>query len=646
MGICILLGALAGHVVWGLLATAGGFTSLYVHNEPYAQRSLKLAVVGVALAASFALGTVSAAHIWSMAVVLGLVSMAAMFFAGAYRLPPPGGYFFILVCALGTGLPVDPAAAPLRFGLAMLGSMVAWAISMAGWTRHPHRPEITALANAFREVAAFLAASSHIDAAKHNAAVALQASEAAVSAAREVRWRHPGTSYRLFLLHEKAKELFLAGIHIMAEGSRGSHPARAGLALTTLQLVDAIGDAQRARQITVPTSVEETPAQQKAYRVMNEAVAIATVPPSQYTPLYKAEKPRIRDVLRGAVARPSAVMPAVLRMGIVVTAATVIAHLFGDPRPYWVPLTCASILQGATTVATVQRSVQRAIGTVIGLGIGVAILSLHPNIWAMTLALMVCQWLAELFIVRNYGLAMVVITPLPLILAEASYPSLQVTALAGARLENTILGCVIGILGALLLWRRASSTRLPQLVIDAIRLEGRVLDASMARTATGGMKAMEGTGTEETGTDAASLLKLERALQATLLNIRVTYDAVVSEIPLPKPAPQTLWPVVAYAVRLGYSVLAVAKHETDGLESPVATFGTGPAHQSLSAPRLVNAKPFNELAKALEDGHPLPKLMLPDVSGFSTIRYDWTMLQETLQSLLLAGYQEFSRVKR
>ncbi|MDQ0189026.1 FUSC family protein [Alicyclobacillus cycloheptanicus] len=303
MGICMLAGAVLGHVEWGMLATTGGFASLYVHNESYRVRAWKLPLVTLGLAASLGLATLFAGHLWTLTCTLVLVSMAGTLVAGVLRLPPPGGYFFVLVCALGTGLPVAPGQVGLRVGLSLVGGAIAWLIAMAA---------------------------------------------------------------------------------CLLSSLRGLEP----------------------------------PVQAPAARAP------------------------VRSVL-----------PAVLRIGVGVLVATAIAAWLGNPRPYWVPLTCASVLQGATMVATMHRTIQRAAGTALGVLVAGAILALHPPVWCLIVCLMAFQCIAEIMIVRNYGLAVIAITPLPLILIESGYPTMKAGILVNARLLDTLLGCAIGIFIALLFRR-------------------------------------------------------------------------------------------------------------------------------------------------------------------------------------------------
>ena len=49
------------------------------------------------------------------------------------------------------------------------------------------------------------------------------------------------------------------------------------------------------------------------------------------------------------------------------TIAAFIAYFLDFERSYWIPLSCAAVMTGATIIATFHRTVQRMIGTIIGL---------------------------------------------------------------------------------------------------------------------------------------------------------------------------------------------------------------------------------------------------------------------------------------
>ena len=84
--------------------------------------------------------------------------------------------------------------------------------------------------------------------------------------------------------------------------------------------------------------------------------------------------------------------------------AAAVAYTTDIPRSYWIPLTCAGVMLGATVRATVQRGIQRSVGTILGILIGTGILMLEPTGIVIALIVFVLQSTIEIVIVKNYAL--------------------------------------------------------------------------------------------------------------------------------------------------------------------------------------------------------------------------------------------------
>lgn len=141
-------------------------------------------------------------------------------------------------------------------------------------------------------------------------------------------------------------------------------------------------------------------------------------------------------------------------IGIAVGASLLLAEALRLPRPYWVPVSCLAVLQGVTLRAVWNRQLQRVAGTALGMLVAGALLSLPLDPWRIALAVMALTFLVESLVVRHYGLAVVFITPLTLLLADAAVLGTgesAVDALVRARFMDTALGCVVGLAGGLCL---------------------------------------------------------------------------------------------------------------------------------------------------------------------------------------------------
>lgn len=116
-------------------------------------------------------------------------------------------------------------------------------------------------------------------------------------------------------------------------------------------------------------------------------------------------------------------------------------------NPYWVPISTAAIMQGATFRAVWHRNVHRIIGTVIGMGLAWVIFSLSPNAWMFAGLIILLSFLIEVLVTRNYGLAVIFITPLTVIFADSAIATGDTERLILARLVDIMLGSSIGYLG-------------------------------------------------------------------------------------------------------------------------------------------------------------------------------------------------------
>ncbi len=135
-------------------------------------------------------------------------------------------------------------------------------------------------------------------------------------------------------------------------------------------------------------------------------------------------------------------------IGAFVAIALALAQVLQLERPYWVPVSCLAVMQEVSLRAVWNKQLQRIAGTGIGLLLSLALLALPLGNWGVALSMTVLTFLIETLVVRHYGLAVVFITPLTLLLAEASRigggsPALMLEA----RFFDTLLGCLVGLVG-------------------------------------------------------------------------------------------------------------------------------------------------------------------------------------------------------
>jgi len=145
----------------------------------------------------------------------------------------------------------------------------------------------------------------------------------------------------------------------------------------------------------------------------------------------------------GALLRRREVRLHLLRYLLAAGIAGAIATAVGLGHPYWAALSAVVPLAAADTAGRLLRAGQRLLGTFVGLAIAAAILAFHPSGLVAVLIAVALQVCAELLVVRNYGIALVFITPLALVMIGIAHP-VDAGALIQDRAIDTVLGVAVG----------------------------------------------------------------------------------------------------------------------------------------------------------------------------------------------------------
>ncbi len=156
-----------------------------------------------------------------------------------------------------------------------------------------------------------------------------------------------------------------------------------------------------------------------------------------------------RDVLRAPGVRRD-----MLRYTLGPLVAGGIATAVGIGHPYWAAVAATVPLAGATLGAQLGRGTQRFVGTVVGLALAWAVLSLDPSLIVLLAVVAAGQLWAELFVMRNYGIAVVGLTPLALVMVHLASPE-PVGQLVADRLVETLIGSVVAVVLLVVTTRRA-----------------------------------------------------------------------------------------------------------------------------------------------------------------------------------------------
>jgi hypothetical protein len=133
----------------------------------------------------------------------------------------------------------------------------------------------------------------------------------------------------------------------------------------------------------------------------------------------------------------------VARSGLAVLLAGFVATASGIGHPYWAMVSAVVPLGAPAFLQQVVRGLHRVAGTLVGLGVTAALFALDATGAVLIGVIVLLQVLAELLVGRNYALALVVITPLALLMVHLVAPVPAGVLLLDRGVE-TLIGVAVG----------------------------------------------------------------------------------------------------------------------------------------------------------------------------------------------------------
>lgn len=506
MAVPVLVGWLAGDTTAGLIATIGGFTSLYGSGRPYLNRGAYLGVVAVCFAVAVALGDWASSAPWLGVLTVTMIAAVATLVCHALSVGPPGAYMVVLACAAGTGTPATLHLSPGHHAaLVLAGGAFAWLVHMSGALFRPRGPEKAAVAAAAAAVAAYIETPSADT--RHRAALLLHTAWVNLVTYQPVQPKPDQTLYRLRVVNRRLHGLF--------------------------------ADAMRAAEAGAPL----------AYDGAALARHLATVPADAITDEHGAEgvplgRPSIVQLLRRALTPGSVSLQLTVRVAIAVAISGVIAVLISQAltmtHAYWAMAAAVLMLhQGFDWQRTVARGVERTLGTWLGLGVAGAILALHPQGLWLALVIGALQFVIEMYVVRNYTLAVVFITPAALTIASGGQPVDNLGELLLTRGSDTLIGCAVALAVYWATQRRRHPTGLRTAISATLDAVTNTLPHLAADDAT----------SPAARTD-------RRDLQLRAMELLPAYDGSVGGSSTQRVGAERMWPTVVATEQLAYRTLA------------------------------------------------------------------------------------------
>lgn len=402
-GVPALLAVSLGHEQQGLMAAAGALAVIFGEGQAYRRRlrvigaaalSLVLAAFAGACAGAVIQHRIAAggSHWWQLILVLSMsaVAVAGTFVNSALRLGPPGAFFFVLVTGVGAliaGHGVAPDEVALWTAVGGVSALIVGMSAALTRARPPEERAVAAAVAAVREYAALDPAAGATTAARFDTAMAVQTAWALLHDARRTG---PGADDAVDELR-RAQRAFAAALHRNHTDDDAS---------------DLLFDTGRPAP---------TPRPSLRYRLLR------SVSPDSH-----------------AVVSANRIAVAALCAGGLVVA-------LGLGRPDWAVLTVTVLLhQGPDRVRGTYRGLHRIGGTALGLVLFTGLYALEPGPWLLVLILVALQFAIEMFVARNYGLAVVFITPLALLLGGGGQYG-EMVPMIRDRLTETAIGVLIGL---------------------------------------------------------------------------------------------------------------------------------------------------------------------------------------------------------
>lgn len=598
MALPIFIGIWLDQLQYGLIAGLGGFTYLYAFSLPYAHLSKRLLFVGVSIILSAFLGSLLSPYPLMVAIVMGLISGIMLFIFNALKFVGPSSIFFVLIFALTADMPeTDFAGALFRASLVTLGTILSWLIAMSGFLINPHRPEIKIIQRAYQQLTKLtesVGTEQFSDQKYRTMSLFKETIDTLI--AGELPWKPSATYKRLLHLAIEGNEYFLYLMNHYGD-AKTPLPKECTEYLTSVETALKIRLKDKNRII----EPREVPAlKDKALEAqLQDIEKVLTEPISALKPVKLESKTTIKDILGNAFDRNSLVFITALRFGVITTIAAMIAYSFDFTRSYWIPLSCVAVMAGESMIATFHRALQRSAGTFIGIIIASCILYFKPSGYPIALFILFFTATIELCIVKNYGLAVIFITPNALILAETiTGGEFSFFHFSSARMIDVVIGSTIGIIGVLLMGKRSASVRIPRILMRTLRNQSQMTLLLFSKPQKSTEKQIQ-----------ERLIKM----RTNLANLTALYTAAIGEIPQNRNLIEYYWPIIYSMEKLAFLLESAAEIDNrpilieQDLANILYLFET-----------LANSASFSEIENMKT---------IPEIPGFEGIQREIDVLQ-------------------
>jgi uncharacterized membrane protein YccC len=426
----LAVGVLTGWLVPCAIAAIGALWGVGQDGyDPYPSRVRRLVSLGAAAALGLAAGELALRSGQSAAVTVCLV--AAGLVAGAIsrrgRAASVAGTHFLLGATIGGGIPVPGPwwQAPLAL-LAGVGSLLA--LSATPWLWRRHHVERAALLAVYRAASVALAAAGTAGAAhaRRRLTVTLDNAHQVLDRYRRADERPPSDPQVGALLKAFRFAVRLAEVVTTLQWEARPLPA----VVTNVPLLMAAPLLPGRDHRAAPTLPDFEPDSPGVHALVH---LCATADAERLDDVWALPHPA-----SPSPERPTCLPYAVL-LAICVLAAQLCAEVLHGPRPYWLPMTVASVYK-PDLGPVFRRALHRCIGTVAGVAAIGAVSLLTHNTHAYIGVAAFCGVLMAVGVRHHYALVTTGLTAFVFMLTDllGDHPALYLP-----RILDTCLACAI-----------------------------------------------------------------------------------------------------------------------------------------------------------------------------------------------------------
>lgn len=369
-----------------LLIAAGGFTVIYGEGHPFRKRFQVMLIAGILLATGALSGALVGEVVWShinagdshwwlliIALFTTAIATVGAWIQNALRLPPPGSFFIVMVAG-GSTMVAKLGLNPIEVSLwSLIGAATGLTLGMLPMLVNPHRPEQQAVEVLEKAVKDFANSPAPSIAKNHQAETALSTAWFALSDAG-----------------------ILSGGRVRRK-NQSDLVARVHRAHTKLAILNT-----RTKH-TESDDISDNP------NYLN--LSRTAIPHSRPSISYRFY--RSASLYSHATQTALKVMMASLLCGVAGIA-------LGMGRPDWAIVSALLTLQwGPDKIPGTIRGLHRLVGSMGGILLYAVFHLAGVHGLSLLIALAICQFFAEFFVVRNYALAVIFTTPLALLMGNA-----------------------------------------------------------------------------------------------------------------------------------------------------------------------------------------------------------------------------------